>query len=108
MPDYYVEITVRSIGMDSEGAFDNAADDIAAALFALDDGRGARFAATPRGRTLTFGYLFHAITKQGALRKALAVTRTALHASGGATPDWPDDFPVIDKSAIPKRDLIPA
>lgn len=108
MPDYYVEITVKSIGLDSKGSFESVADQIAAALFALDDGKGARFAATPRRKLLTFGYQLSRHTKHGAIKKALDVTRTALHASGGATPDWPTDFPLIDKTATPTKDLVSA
>ncbi|WP_139368596.1 hypothetical protein [Agreia bicolorata] len=73
-------------------------DRIAAELFKLDGGAGARFSADPVGGTLTFGYVIESDDINEVVAKASALTRTALHAAGGNTKGWPSEFKNIQST----------
>lgn len=106
MPSFYVEIVCRAVSELTEVEFEAAADSVAGELFSLEVGHGARFAATPRTREVTFGFLLDGWTKGDVLRKGSAIARTALHAAGGETPDWTSDFEEIERTAKKESELV--
>lgn len=99
---FYAEITVRSIRA-TRDTFSVQADRIADALYALDDAAGASMSSNPRGFLLTFGLIVWADTSDEARNRALVIVRTALHATGGVTADWPTAFPKVHESVDDSR-----
>lgn len=92
---YYAEITVRSVAATSD-TFEEEVDEIADALYALE--AGASLASDPDGWLITFGVMASGDDVDVALQGALSVVRTALHASGGSTAEWPSAFPRLRES----------
>lgn len=106
MPSYYVEIVCKAVSPLTDAEFESAADSVALELFSLEEGQGARFAATPPGRKLTFGFMVEATNKRDGLRQGSATARTAIHAAGGATPEWPTDFKEVESKATRESELV--
>ena len=106
MPSYDVEIVCEAVSPLTDAEFESAADSVALELFSLEEGKGARFAATPRGRRLTFGFMVEATNKRDGLRQGSATARTALHAAGGATPGWQTDFEEVESKATRESEVI--
>src|SRR3954467_7572378 len=104
MTTYYTDIVCKARNVDRT-RFVVVCDDVADALFALEDGAGASFVTSPNDFTVTFGFAISARSKREAMAKAGAVARTALHASGGATPNWPT-FDLVEESAKTQAELI--
>ena len=107
---YFTHIVCKAIDVDKE-AFPGVVEEVAAALYKLEGGEGAAFDATPADFTVSFSFVMSGRNRDAVLGRALGIARTALHASGGATPgwptpdDWPSDFRILEKTAKTEREL---
>ncbi|SDY49431.1 hypothetical protein [Herbiconiux ginsengi] len=95
--EFYAEIVCEAVNV-SEKRFVAALDAVATCLFVLDGAQGAQFSADPKQRRVTFGFVLVAEDELAAGREASNLARTALHASGGATPSWTGNFRVVESS----------
>jgi hypothetical protein len=96
MNDYLISVEMWFVGpaASTDDDFENFLDTVLAEVEALD--REVTLAARIRERMADFGTVTSADTFDEALAKYLIDLRTALHAAGAATPDWPQ-FVVRDQ-----------
>lgn len=91
--NYYLEISVAVRTKLTSAEFDSAFDAIAEALYDCDGVEDPDLAGDYASSVFTFTMnTLDAAGPEEALAQALAVVRTALHVSGGATPHWEDQF----------------
>lgn len=91
--NYYLELSVVARAKLTPTEFDKAFDSIAEALYDCEGVEDADLAADYAASVFTF--TMNAVNVAGpeeALARAMAVVRTALHVSGGATPQWDEQF----------------
>lgn len=94
---WYAEIRVQAADVASIEEFRVEVDRVAECLYAIAP--DARLSADGQQMILRFGFVVTVDDPDAALAEASATTRTALHASGASTPDWPASFPKVGQSA---------
>jgi hypothetical protein len=105
-----MEFVCTDTARDTDGNFEAFLDAIAEALADLEDVdegiTGADLTATITQRRAVIDMGIDADTQNDAMRLFLANTRTALHAAGCGTPDWPIYRPL--QPTPPVRQMDPA
>lgn len=98
MNDYLISVEMWFVGPpnNTEDDFEQFIDETTAAIEALD--REVTVAGRLAERMADFGTVASADSFDEALARYLIDLRTALHAAGAATPDWPQ-FVVRDQKA---------
>jgi len=94
MTRFHAELSVQGIKMSPE-TFDEAFDAIADALYDCQGIENADLAGDSSTQIATFSMDVEHDDEIEAFRIAIGAVRTALHASGGATPNWEQNFSML-------------
>jgi hypothetical protein len=94
---YYVRVTCRAVHT-SRSDYEASLDVIARELFNLKDGAGAEFSSDPAEMEIHFGFVISCNDLNEAGATASGIARTALHAAGGATPNWGGSYEIVESS----------
>jgi hypothetical protein len=99
-----MEFACTDMARDTDGNFEAFLDAVMEALVELEDVdkgiTGADLTATITRRRASVDMAIDADTFDDAIRLYLANTRTALHAAGGGTPNWPIYKPLSTTPAV--------
>ncbi|WP_105033479.1 hypothetical protein [Cryobacterium aureum] len=110
MTSFHLELSAQAVDM-SPDAFESAFDAIADALYDCKGIDNADLAGDLSTQIAIFSMDVDAEDEVTALTIGLGAARTALHASGGATPGWEDNFAMlrqIIETAASSSERVPA